>query len=71
MGFSFTINLSQKPKGDTRMLFLFLVVQRDIHVAPFGFSLRVILNEKLLILKKTTSSVLYVLLFIYANYMMF
>ena len=71
MGFSFTINLSQKPKGVTRMLFLFLVIQRGIHVAPLGFCLRVILNEKLLILKKTTSSVLYVLLFIYANYMMF
>ena len=52
------------------MLFLFLVIQRGIHVAPLGFCLRVIVNEKLLILKKTTSSVLYVLLFIYANYMM-
>ena len=50
------------------MLFQCLVIQRGIHVAPLGFCLRIIVNEKLLNLEKTTSSVLYVLLLIYANY---
>jgi len=50
------------------MLFQCLVIQRGIHVAPSGFCLRIIVNEKLLNLEKTTSSVLYVLLLIYANY---
>ena len=37
-----------------------------MRVTPLGFCLRVIVNEKLLNLEKTTSSVLSVLLLIYA-----
>ena len=66
-GFSFTITLRQKPKGVTHMLSLCLVIQRGICITPLGFCLGVIVNEKLLNLEMTTSSVLSVLLFIYAH----
>ena len=49
------------------MLSLCLLIQRIITVTPFGFYLRVIVNEKPLNLKKTTSSVLSVLLLIYVK----
>ena len=49
------------------MLSLCLVIQRDMSVTTLGFCLRVIVNEKLLNLKKTTLSALSVLLFIYDN----
>ena len=65
--FSFTITLRQKPKGVTHMLSLCLLIQRSITVTPFGFYLRVIVNEKPLNLKKTTSSVLSLLLLIYVK----
>ena len=47
------------------MLSLCLVIQRGMRVTPLGFCFRVIVNEKLLNLEKTTSSVRYVLLLIY------
>ena len=46
---------------------LCLVIQPGMHVTPLGFCLRVIVNEKPLILEKTTSSVLSVLLLIYGG----
>ena len=64
-GFSFTIILRQNPKGVKCMHFLCLVIQRSMHVTPLGFCLGVIVNEKLLNLDKTTSSVLSVVLLIY------
>ena len=44
------------------MLFLCLFIQRGMRVTPLGFCLRVIVNEKPLNLKKTTFSVLFVIL---------
>ena len=57
-----TITLRQTLKGVRRMLSLCLVLQRGMRVTPWSFYLRVIVNEKPLNLKKTTSSVLSVLL---------
>ena len=47
------------------MLSLCLLIQHSISVHPLGLCLRVIVNEKPQNLKKTTSSVLSVLLLIY------
>ena len=57
-GFSFTITLRQKPKEVMRMLFLCLVIQHSMCVTSSGVCPRVIVNEKLLDLEKTTTSVL-------------
>ena len=48
------------------MLSLCLVTQRGMRVTPLGFFFRIILKEKPQNLEKTTSSVLFVLLLIYA-----
>ena len=64
-GFSFTKTLWQKPQGVTRMLFLCLLLKRGMCITPFDFCLRVIVNEKLENLEKTTSTVLSVLLLTY------
>ena len=48
------------------MLSLCLVIQRGMRVTPLSFCLRVIVNEKASNVKKTTYSVLSVLLLIYA-----
>ena len=55
--FSFSINLRQKPKEVTRMRCRTGSFSRT----PFGFYLRVIVNEKPPNLEKTTSNVLYVI----------
>ena len=47
------------------MLSICLVIQCSMRVTPLGFCLKVIMNEKLLNLEKTTASVLSVLLLIY------
>ena len=60
MGFSITITLRQKLKGVTRMLRWITRQRRE----SMRFCLRVIVNEKILNLEKTTSSVLSVLLLI-------
>ena len=44
---------------------LCLVIQQRMRETPLGFYLRVIVNEQILNLKKTTSSVLSVLLLLY------
>ena len=49
------------------MLSLCLVLQRGMRIAPLSFCLRVLVNEKPLNLKKTTSSVLSVLLLLYGS----
>ena len=64
-GFSFTITLRQKPKWVRRRLSFCLVIQRGMRVAPLG-CFRIIVNEKLLNLEKTTASVLSALLWIYS-----
>ena len=44
-------------------------VLRRLSVTPLGFCLRVIVNDKLLILEKTTSIVLTVMFLIYGIYL--
>ena len=65
-GFSFTITQRQYPKGVRRSRrrtdSLCLVILRRLRVTPFGFYLKVIVNEKPLNLEKTTVSVLFVIL---------
>ena len=60
----FTIILRQYPKGVQRILCLCLVIQPSMRISTLGFCLRVLMNIKPLKLKKTTSSVLSVLLLI-------
>ena len=60
--FSFFIS----PKQLERSLSLCLVIQPSMRVTPLGFCLRVIVNEKLQNLEKMRSTVLSVLLLIYA-----
>jgi len=62
----FTITLRQKPKGVTSILRRIKRQRESMRVIPLGYCLRVIVNKKTLNLEKTTSSVLSVLLLIYA-----
>ena len=61
-GFSFTIILRQKPEGVPRRQRWITRQRESMRVTLLGLCLRVIVNEKLLNLEKTTSSVLSVLL---------
>ena len=63
-GFSFTITLRQKPV--TRMPRWMTRQRESTRITPLGLCLRVIVNEKPLNFEKSTSSVLSVLLLIYA-----
>ena len=58
----------RNPKGVKRMLSLSPVIQSGMHVISLGFCFRVIVNEKSLF-KKTTSSVLSLMLLIYEVYL--
>ena len=60
-GFSFTIT-----QRSYNWLSFCPLIQRGMRVTPLGFCLRVIVNEKTLNFEKTTSSVLSILLLIYA-----
>ena len=57
-GILFTITVSQKPEGVTRMQRLSTRQTESMRVTPLGFCLRVIMNKKPLNLEKTTANVL-------------